>query len=360
MREKFNPRETVRSIVAATPESRPLPESRLPLLVTGVSGVIGYNAFYHFARQYPGQVFGQRPVHNWPLQDDGLVPFNLEDHQAARQTIRDLGIRSILNCGGNCALKSCELDPAMAQVANVQGVDSLLEASDQDIRLVHISVDMVFSGWAARPYLENDPTDPVTVYGKTMVQAEQLVQKKRPTAAILRISLPMGVSSNGHAGAIDWIMSRFLADKPATLYYDEVRTPAYVQDLNCLFAGFIGSQTSGLFHAPGRRPVSLYQIAQVINRVGGFDPDLLIGCYRVEAGPVPPRAGNVTMDGTRLARFLANEKLADPRIVADDSELTEWPNRSDLFPSDRQWHYQRPESGVSIENIRQYLYSYSP
>ena len=71
-----------------------------------------------------------------------------------------------------------------------------------------------------------DPTDPVTVYGKTMVSAEQLLADWMPEACTLRISLPMGVSFNGHAGAIDWIQSRFKKGRPATLYFDEVRTPA--------------------------------------------------------------------------------------------------------------------------------------
>ena len=58
-----------------------------------------------------------------------------------------------------------------------------------------------------------------------MWEAEQLISNVRPEACILRISLPMGISFNGHAGAIDWIQSRFQKLKPATLYYDEVRTP---------------------------------------------------------------------------------------------------------------------------------------
>ncbi len=51
-----------------------------------------------------------------------------------------------------------------------------------------------------------------------MVAAEELIQATDPRACILRISLPMGISFNGHAGAIDWIQSRFKKGKPATLY----------------------------------------------------------------------------------------------------------------------------------------------
>ena len=198
----------------------------------------------------------------------------------------------------------------MAWRTNVEGLINLLSiVVERDVRLVHLSIDLVYSGEQAetltlsggdaparRAYVESDPTDPVTVYGKTMVSAEQLLADWMPEACILRISLPMGISFNGHAGAIDWIQSRFKKGRPATLYFDEVRTPAYTDCLNRLYERVLASELSGVYHAGGPRALSLYQIAQIINRVGGYDPDLLMGCARREAGPIPPRAGDVTMD----------------------------------------------------------------
>ena len=143
--------------------------------------------------------------------------------------------------------------------------------------------------------METDPPDPVTVYGKTMVEAEQLILERRPDACIGRISLPMGVSFNGHAGAIDWIQNRFKQGKPATLYYDEIRTPTYVECLNEVVEALLENDCRGLLHLGGPRRLSLNEIAQIVNRVGGYDPNLLRGCYRIEAGPIPPRAGNVAM-----------------------------------------------------------------
>ena len=89
-----------------------------------------------------------------------------------------------------------------------------------------------------------------------------------PAACILRISLPMAVSFNGHAGAVDWIASRFRKQRPATLYYDEVRTPTYGDCLSRVCEIVLAGSLSGIYHAGGPRQLSLYQIAQVINRVG--------------------------------------------------------------------------------------------
>src|SRR4029453_17262151 len=109
--------------------------------------------------------------------------------------------------------------------------------------------------------------------------------------AVLRISLPMGISFNGHAGAIDWIGHRFKKGKPATLYYDEIRTPTYTDCLNPLLADVPARpEITGLYHAGGPRWGWRYEIAKIVTRIGGYDPHLLHGCPRIPAGPMPPRA----------------------------------------------------------------------
>jgi dTDP-4-dehydrorhamnose reductase len=234
----------------------------------------------------------------------------------------------------------------MAWRINLEANRVLLDVmSDHDVRLVHLSIDLVFSGTGAGRHGECDRTDPVTVYGKTMAAAEHLVQLAAPRACVLRISLPMGISFSGHAGAIDWIQSRFRQGKPATLYYDEIRTPTYTDCLNGVLHTVLASDNQGLFHAGGPRRLSLFQIAQIINRIGGYDPDQLIGCDRIQAGPMPPRAGDVSMDSQKLSRALGYEPF-DP-----------WPLRDEHVPTHRHWHYQRPPGeGGSRELLASVLY----
>src|SRR5688572_10961361 len=87
---------------------------RLPLLITGAAGVAGFNAFHYFSRLYPGQVVGIRPAQTWQLTGAGLVEQEAEDAEGMRRLFDEYGFRAVLNATGNCALKSCELDPAMA------------------------------------------------------------------------------------------------------------------------------------------------------------------------------------------------------------------------------------------------------
>lgn len=321
---------------------------RLPLLITGVAGVAGFNAFHALHRRYPGQVVGIRPQQTWKLTGPSIVAQDVEDALGMRQLFDRVGFRSVLNCVGNCALKSCELDPAMAYTVNVTSARVLVDlVRRHDARLVHLSSDLVFSGTRDGNHVETDPTDPVTVYGKTMVEAEEVFRTHTPAAAILRISLPMGPSFNRHAGAIDWIQSRFKAHRPATLYFDEVRSCTYCDDLNHVFEKFLCGDASGIFHCGGPRPITLYQIAQVVNRVGDYRPELLKGCPRIEAGPMPPRAGDVSMSSAKLIAELGEQPFQP------------WPLGDDVQPGERQWHYERPLDEVrSLEQIARRLYRY--
>lgn len=301
----------------------------LPLLITGVAGVAGYNAFRYFAAKYPDQVIATRRKDNWPLQGPNIEPCDADDRTTLARLFDRYGFRSVLNGEGTCKLKSCELAPENAHRINVESAHALLSVLSPDTRLVTLSIDLVYSGVRDGGYREEDAPDPVTVYGRTMAEAEAIFLRERPDTCILRISLPMGVSFNGHAGAIDWIQSRFKKNLPATLYYDEVRTPAYTDCLNRVFETMLGNRMSGLYHAGGPRPLSLYQIAQIVNRVGGYDPVLLMGCMRHEAGPVPPRAGNVAMVSDKLIHALGYAPFAP------------WPADAIFAPTHPQWHQER-------------------
>ena len=318
----------------------------LPLLITGIAGVAGYNAFHYFRDKYPGQVIGIRPLVTFRLNGDGIVPLDMEDAIGVRDLFHKYRFRSVLHTLGNCALKACHVNPRMARLVNVVSASVIVEnVIAHKCRLVHLSSDLVFSGTRGGNHRETDAVDPVSMYGITMAEAERLVAVNVPSAIIGRISLPMGPSFNRHAGAIDWIDSRFRNNRPATLYFDEVRSSTYCEDLNVVFERFLCTEESGIYHLGGPQPLALYEIAQIINRVGGYPSQLLKGCPRVQAGPVPPRAGNVSMNSDKLCNLLGHQPFRP------------WPLEPQLVPTCRDWHRHREGEEVgSMQEIQRRLY----
>ena len=327
------------------PDDREPPKIPLPLLVTGVTGVAGYNALAYFQSRFPGRVYGvvQPDVVDFPAPETLLAEAR---HLAAIEALFEkYRFRSVLDCAGNCALKACQLDPQIAWTLNVEINRNLaILTRKYSARLVHLSVDMVFGGREGGGYSEDEPVSPVNVYGETMAEGERAVAEADPFAATLRISMPMGTSYNGHAGAIDWIASRFKANRPATLYYDEVRTPTYTDCLSRVCRAFLANDYAGILNAGGPQQVSLYQMAQIINRLGGFAPELLFGLMKDESCPVPPRVSNCAMNSEKIGRILG--------YVPFDR----WPLSDEWMPTSRRWHAERePGERGSVEQMNRLL-----
>ena len=302
------------------------------MLVTGLPGVPGWALFRYFSALAPGQVVGIKPVANRDVKVSGVEDLDAEDFAGLRALFARFRFRSVVDASGNCALKACTADPGLSRLLNYGFAAALAQvAADHGCRhFVRISTDFVFSGAPGLGgYREEDTPDPITNNGRDMLDAEGVVASLLPHAPMLRIALPMDYAPGGVAGAIDWITWRFRAHRPATLYYDEVRSPVYGGDLCRVVEFFLlhPEAPGGVYHCGGPRLVSLYECGQIINAIGGYDPGLLQGCLRAEAGPFPPRVGHLGMDSSKLLSLLPPSYRPRP-----------WPLQDALVPSSPSWH----------------------
>ena len=126
-------------------------------------------------------MIGTRRADNWRLRGPAIEACDIHDERGLAELFDRHQFAAVLNCEGTCKLKSCELDPMMARRVNIGGVKNLLRIiQGTSVRLVHMSVDLVFSGTVDEARVEDDPPDPVTVYGATMVEAERLILERTP------------------------------------------------------------------------------------------------------------------------------------------------------------------------------------
>ena len=136
------------------------------------------------------------------------------------------------------------------------------------------------------------------------------------------------------------MLDLWAALSPLSPQYMYVTVPEAVQ------CGIFGTANSDEPEWP--RANTLYQIAQLVNRVGDYDPQLLKGCPRLEAGPMPPRAGNVSMDSGKLRCLLGTDPFRP------------WPVGEELFPTGRHWHFDRlPGERGSAHSLVERLYQYA-
>jgi dTDP-4-dehydrorhamnose reductase len=93
----------------------------------------------------------------------------------------------IVNAAAYTAVDRAESEPDAARHVNTEGPANLAgSAAAVGARLVHLSTDFVFDGASSRPYLPDDPTNPLSVYGSTKRDGELAVRATLPEAVVLR------------------------------------------------------------------------------------------------------------------------------------------------------------------------------
>ena len=119
---------------------------------------------------------------------DGLHG-DLEDLQGLEATVRKLAPGIIVNAAAYTAVEKAETDEARARRINADAVRVLAtEAGRLGTLLVHYSTDYVFDGSGARPWREDAPTGPLSVYGRSKLAGEEAIRASACRHLIFRTS----------------------------------------------------------------------------------------------------------------------------------------------------------------------------
>ncbi|HEX5258792.1 MAG TPA: dTDP-4-dehydrorhamnose reductase [Sphingomicrobium sp.] len=117
----------------------------------------------------------------------GRPQADLADGDSLHRAVRKSGARVIINAAAHTAVDQAEDEPELARALNVTGPRALAEAArDTGACLIHVSTDYVFDGSGDRPWREQDPTGPKSVYGRTKLEGEEAIRAVLPEHAILR------------------------------------------------------------------------------------------------------------------------------------------------------------------------------
>ena len=109
--------------------------------------------------------------------------------EALADTVRKVRPQVIVNAAAHTAVDKAESEPDLARKLNVTA-PGVLAAAAQEVGawMVHYSTDYVFDGSGSKPWREDDATGPLSVYGQTKLEGEQLVARLCERHLIFRTS----------------------------------------------------------------------------------------------------------------------------------------------------------------------------
>ncbi len=232
-----------------------------PILLFGATSILGFNLARLFSDAVvpftsPGNT--APAVQQWPV-------LNLEDPEWVEAVFAQYQPQVLLYCHAVC---KCEADPEWANEVNVGHLQRVLNALSDHTRLVYISSDHVFGGDGT--YEENSPPCPISVYGRTRVEAER-VALERPQSLVIRTGLAIGPSPNGRTGHLDWLRYRTQRQLPITIVEDEYRSVVWTEDLARRVMKLACSGKTGIRHVVATRAVSRIDLARYLLRRLGLE-----------------------------------------------------------------------------------------
>ncbi|MFZ1829967.1 MAG: dTDP-4-dehydrorhamnose reductase [Candidatus Competibacteraceae bacterium] len=122
---------------------------------------------------------------------------DITDADAVDQALDASNAALVINAAAYTAVDRAEQEPALAFAVNRDGPAHLAAACARlNIPLLHISTDYVYDGAKIDPYVEDDPTTPMGVYGASKLAGDEAVRRVLPRHLILRVSWVFGV--HGH------------------------------------------------------------------------------------------------------------------------------------------------------------------
>ena len=105
------------------------------------------------------------------------------------QTVRAVAPDIIVNAAAHTAVDQAESEPELARTINALAPGVLAqEAKRSGAWLIHYATDYVFDGSGDKPWLETDPTGPLSVYGKTKLEGEEAIRATGCQHLIFRTS----------------------------------------------------------------------------------------------------------------------------------------------------------------------------
>jgi len=238
------------------------------------------------------KVFSEKkyPLHGtwFDLQDDSLIFADLRDENNLRRVFGTVRPQAVILNAGLTHVDYCEQHPDEAAAVNVRGVLKIARMCDEYMaKIVFFSSEYIFDG-ASGPYSESDKTNPLNVYGKQKLEAEEIVANAGLDWLIVRTTVVYGQDPQGK-NFVARLVRSLRQGETVKVANDQISTPTYSADLAGAVETLVRQDRRGLYNVAGADRLSRYDFAILVCEEFGLDKNLVRSVTTEELGQAATR-----------------------------------------------------------------------
>lgn len=258
------------------------------LLITGGRGLLGTE----IARVFEGSS---------EVRTTDREEWDVTDPAACRREVDGFRPDAVIHCAAYTAVDRAESEPGKARLLNVEGTRNVARACrGGGALMVTFGTDYIFDGTSSRPYREEDPANPLSVYGKTKWDAERALREEGVDHLLVRTQWMFGPAGRNF---IRTILEKARRGDPLRVVSDQVGCPTYSRDLAGAVRKLLEAGARGTVHFSSGGETSWFGLARhVLERCGISTAALSAAKTRELPYPAPrPAYGVLSKEKYRAA-----------------------------------------------------------
>ena len=202
----------------------------------------------------------------------GREEMDVSDHHTVQKTLIDLQPNLIINASAYTEVDYAETQIELATNINAIAPGVIAETARKiNAAFIHYSTDYVFDGKNNTPYTENDPTNPLNVYGKSKLTGEENIKQTGEAYLILRTSWVYSLQGNSF---VNKVLGWSRKNKTLKIVSDQISSPTWARALADTTTQVITTHKAnlsdilkerrGIYHLTGSGYASRYEWAKQI------------------------------------------------------------------------------------------------
>lgn len=228
-----------------------------------------------------------------------VAELDITDKAAIEKYVNDNNIDGIVNCAAFTAVDKAESNVDLCRLLNATAPAYLASAMEQrNGWFIQISTDYVFDGTNHKPYTEDEPTCPDSVYGSTKLEGEQQALRLCSKTMIIRTAWLYSPFGNNFVKT----MIRLGKEKQQLgVIFDQIGTPTYAADLaNVIMTAINKGIVPGIYHFSNEGVTSWYDFTKAIHRIANITSCQVSPLHTAEYPTPASRPHYSVLDKTKI------------------------------------------------------------